>query len=113
MIYSSRDILAMRSQLLAISAEQWLLLAVGLLVGGTVWVCFNRRIVGRLIGRLKERTVTGHAIAALEGVIGGTVFLVNAGLVYLATLIASFFLFSFAVAGLLVGAWITIPASFE
>lgn len=113
MIYSSRDILALRSQLLAIGPEQWLLLAAGLLAGGAVWAIFNRRIVLRVIRRLKKRTVTANAIAAVEGGIGGTVFLVNAGLVYLSTLIASFFLFSFAVAGLLVGAWIALPASFE
>ena len=113
MIYSSRDVLAMRSQLLSVTCEQWLLLAMGLVVGATVWVLFNRRILGRVLVRLKQRTFGANSLAAVEGFIGGTVFLFNAGLVYLATMIASFFLFSFAVAGLLVGAWITIPANFE
>ena len=113
MIYSSRHILEMRGRLLAISPEQWLLLAMGMIAGCAVWVLFNRRIVQRVLDRLKARTFTVNTIAAVEGLIGGTVFLVNAGLVYLATMITSFFLFSFAVVGLLVGAWITIPASFE
>ncbi len=113
MIFSSRHILEMRGRFLAITPEQWLLLAMGVIAGCTVWVIFNRRIVHRIIGRLKQRTFKANAIAAVEGLIGGTVFLVNAGLVYLATLMTSFFLFSFAVVGLLVGAWITIPASFE
>jgi hypothetical protein len=65
------------------------------------------------VGNLKQRTIKANAIAAVESAIGGTVFLTNAFLVYLSTLVASFFLFAFAVAGLLVGAWITIPASFE
>lgn len=113
MIYSSRHILEIRGRLLAITPDQWLLLAMGMIAGFIVWVLFNRRIVNRIIVRLKRRTFRANAIAAVEGLIGGTVFLVNAGLVYLATLVTSFFLFSFAVVGLLVGAWITIPASFE
>ena len=113
MIFSSRHILEMRGRLLAITSDQWLLLAMGMIAGCVVWVLFNLRIVHRIIGRLKERTFRANAIAAVEGLIGGAVFLVNAGLVYLATLLTSFFLFSFAVVGLLVGAWITIPASFE
>jgi hypothetical protein len=113
MIYSSRNILELRSHLLAISSEQWLLMAMGLIVGCVVWMRFNRRIVQKVTNRLRERTFTANAIAAVEGVIGVTVFLVNASLVYLATLLANFFLFSFAVTGVLVGAWITIPASFE
>lgn len=113
MIYSSRHILEMRSHLLAITSEQWLLMALGLIVGSIVWVLFNRRIVQKVTDRLRDRTFTANAIAAVEGVIGGTVFLANASLVYLATLLANFFLFSFAVAGVLVGAWISIPASFE
>lgn len=113
MIYSSRHILEMRGRILAITSDQWLLLAMGMIAGWAVWVLFNRRIVHRIIGRLKERTLKANAIAAVEGLLGGTVFLINAGIVYLASLINSFFLFSFAVVGLLVGAWITIPASFE
>lgn len=113
MLYSSRHILDLRSRLLAISPEQWLLLAVGMVTGFAVWILFNRRIVHRILNRLKATTLKANAITAVEGLIGGTVFLVNAGLVYVATLIANFFLFSFAVVGLLVGAWITIPASFE
>ena len=113
MIYSSRHILEMRGRFLAITPDQWLLLVMGMIAGCVVWVLFNRRIVHRIIGRLKKKTFKANAIAAVEGLIGGTVFLFNAGLVYLATLLTSFFLFSFAVVGLLVGAWITIPASFE
>jgi hypothetical protein len=113
MIYSSRHILEMRGQLLAITPEQWLLMVMGMITGCAVWVLVNRRIVRRIIVRLRKRTFKANAIAAVEGLIGGTIFLANAGLVYLATLITSFFLFSFAVVGLLVGAWITIPASFE
>ena len=113
MIFSSRHILEMRGRLLAISPEQWLLLAMGMISGCAVCVLFNRRIVQHILDRLKARTFTVNTIAAVEGFIGATVFLVNAGLVYLATLITNFFLFSFAVVGLFVGAWITIPASFE
>ena len=54
-----------------------------------------------------------NAIALVEGAIGSVVFAANACLVYVATLIASFFLFAFAVVGTLVGVWIAIPASFE
>lgn len=97
-----------RSRLLSINVER-LLLAIGLIVGIAVWALFNQRIVGCL----KQRTFRANTIAAVEGLIGTAVFLVNAGLVYLATMVANFFLFSFAVLGLLVGAWITIPASFE
>jgi hypothetical protein len=113
MIYSSRHIMEMRNRLLAIAPEQWLMLALGLLAGGLVWVCLNRRIVGRFLRRIGERTLKANTIAAVEGMIGGAVFLFNAVLVYLATIVASFFLFAFAVGGLLVGAWITLPASFE
>ena len=113
MIYSSRHILEMRKHFLSITQEQWVLLAMGLIAGCAVWVLFNKHIVHRVVGNLKQRTLKANAIAAVEGAIGGTVFLTNAFLVYLSTLVASFFLFAFAVAGLLVGAWITIPASFE
>ena len=113
MIYSTRHLLDLRAKLLSISVEQWLMLAVGLLVGGAVWVFFNRRIVRRTLRRQHHKPIHAHAVAALEGIIGGGVFLFNTGLVYLSTLIASFFLFAFSVAGLLVGAWITIPASFD
>lgn len=113
MIYSSRHILEMRGRFLAITWEQWLLLAMGIIAGCTVWILFNRRVVHRIISRLKAKTFKVNAIAVVEGLIGGAVLLINAGLVYLATLVTSFFLFSFAVVGLLVGAWITIPASFE
>ena len=113
MIYSSLDILAIRSRLLAITFEQWLLLAIGSIAGGLVWVLFNRRVVRRVICSLKSRAIRDNAIAVVEGAIGGVVFLANAGLVYVATLIASFFLFAFAVMGTLMGAWIAIPASFE
>lgn len=85
----------------------------GLIVGCIVWAFFNRKIVHRFVARLKERTFRANTIAAVEGLIGGAVFLANVCLVYVATLISSFFLFSFAVVGLLVGAWITMPPSFE
>ena len=113
MICSSRHILDMRSRLLSVSMEQWLLLCMGLITGCLVWLIINRRIVHRIIGRLKDRSFKVNAIAFVEGLLGGTIFLINAALVYLATLITNFFLFSFAVVGMLVGAWITIPASFE
>ena len=113
MIFSSRHSLQMRQHLLSITSEQWLLLVMGMIVGCTVWALFNRKIVRRLVGSLQERTFRANTIAAVEGLLGGAVFLANASLVYLATLISNFFLFSFAVVGLLVGAWITIPASFE
>jgi len=112
-IYSSRHILHMRQQLLSITPEQWLLLSMGLIVGCVVWVFFNRKIVHRFAACLKGRTFRVNTIAAVEGLIGGAVFLANGYLVYVATLISSFFLFSFAVVGLLVGAWITMPPSFE
>ena len=113
MLVSTRPLLNMRAAFLSVSTEQWLLLALGLLLGGAAWVFISRRLVGRAIRRLNERSIGSHANAVLEGFIGGVIFLVNAGLVYLATLMASFFLFAFSVAGLLVGAWITIPASFD
>ncbi len=113
MIFSSRHILDMRTRLLAITPEQWLFLVIGLVAGGCVWLLFNRRIVQRIVTRLKARSVKDNFIALVEGTIGGIVFIANAALVYVATLIASFFLFAFAVVGTLVGAWIAIPASFE
>jgi hypothetical protein len=113
MIYSTRHLQDMRAAFLSITAHQWILLAAGLIVGGTLWVLFNRRILGRVLGRLRQQPLPANAIAAVEGLMGGTVFLVNAVLVYLSTILASVFLFAFAVGGLLVGAWITIPASFE
>ena len=113
MLYSTRHLEEMRSQFLSISLEQWTLLAIGLLVGGAVWALVNRRIVRRMVDALREKTFNANLIAAVEGVIGGMVFMINAGLVFVATTIASFFLFAFAIPGLLIGAWITIPASFE
>jgi len=113
MLFSSRHILEMRGRLLSITPEQWLLLVLGLVTGACVWLLFNRRIVHRIVARLKDRSITDNAIALVEGTIGGIVFAANACLVYIATLIASFFLFAFAVVGTLVGAWIAIPASFE
>lgn len=113
MIYSSRHILEMRQHFLSITSEQWVLLVLGLILGLSVWVLLNKRIVHRVVGHLKQRSLKANAIAVVEGAIGSTIFLTNALLVYLSTLVASFFLFAFAVAGLLVGAWITIPASFE
>ncbi|MBC2712969.1 MAG: hypothetical protein HGJ94_18835 [Desulfosarcina sp.] len=113
MIYSSRHVLEIRSQFLSITPEQWLLLTMGVIVGCAVWKLFIRRIVHRVVGRLNEKAIKVNTIALVEGVIGGTVFLANACLIYLSTAVANFFLFSFALTGLLVGAWITIPASFE
>lgn len=113
MLFSSRHILEMRGRLLSITPEQWLLLALGLVAGTCVWLLFNRRIVHRVVTWLKDRSLTDNVIALVEGAIGGVVFATNACLVYLATLIASFFLFAFAFVGTLVGAWIAIPASFE
>lgn len=113
MIYSSRNILDMRARLLAITPEQWLLLLLGVAAGGCVWLLFNRRIVHRIVVKLRARSMTENVIALVEGSIGGIVFVANAALVYVATLIASFFLFAFAIVGTVVGAWIAIPASFE
>ena len=113
MLFSSRHILDMRAQFLAIAPEQWLLLALGVVAGGCVWLLFNRRIVHRIVVKLKARSMTENVIALVEGCIGGIVFVTNAALVYVATLIASFFLFAFAIVGTLVGVWIAIPASFE
>jgi hypothetical protein len=113
MIFSSRNILDMRARLLAITPDQWLLLVLGVAAGGCVWLLFNRRIVHRIIARLKARSMTDNVIALVEGAIGGLVFVANAALVYVATLMASFFLFAFACVGTVVGAWIAIPASFE
>jgi len=113
MIYSSRDILEMQSRLMAITSDQWLLLAIGLITGIAVWALFNRGIVHRIAKALTMRSVTANTIALVEGVIGGIVFLANAGIVYVATLMASFFLFAFGCVGTLMGAWMTIPASFE
>jgi hypothetical protein len=103
----------MRGQFLSITAEQWVLLILGLVAGGFLWILFNRRVVYRLLCHLNSRSYHINVVAAVESVIGGIVFLLNAGLVYLSTIVASFFLFAFSIAGLLVGAWITMPASFE
>ena len=74
---------------------------------------FNRRIVYRIVNHLRARSTTDNTVCLVESTLGGIVFAANAGLVYLATLVASFFLFAFALAGVLVGAWITIPADLE
>ena len=113
MIYSSRDILELRNRFLAINTEQWVLLTLGLVVGAAVWLFVNQRVVRCIVLSLKDRLVKDNGIAVVEGMIGAMVFVVNAGLVYLATLITSFFLFAFAGVGALMGAWIAIPASFE
>ena len=113
MLFSSRHILEMRGRLLSITPEQWFFLTVGLIAGACIWLWFNRRIVLRIVARLKDRSITDNVIALVEGCLGGVVFVANAGLVYVATLLANFFLFAFAAVGVLVGAWIAIPASFE
>ncbi len=113
MIFSSRHLGDMRGRLLAITPEQWLFLMLGLLAGACVWLMFNRRVVYRVVATLKDRSITDNVIALVEGAIGGLIFVINAGLVYAATLIASFFLFAFAAVGTLVGAWIAIPADIE
>ena len=113
MLFSSSHIMDMRGRLLAVEPQQWLMLALGLVAGTCVWLLFNRRIVLRIVTRMKDRSLKDNAIALVEGAIGGVVLTANVCLVYVSTLIASFFLFAFAVVGTLVGAWIAIPASFE
>ena len=73
MLFSSRHLLEIRGRLVAITLEQWLLLAMGMIARCVVWVLFNRRIFHRITGRLKK-TFKANAIAAVAGIIGGTVF---------------------------------------
>ena len=48
--------------------------------------------------------------ALCESAMGFVILLLNGGLLYLATLLPNYFLFAFAITGLLVGTWITMPA---
>jgi hypothetical protein len=91
MIYSSRNILEIRSRLQAITPEQWLFLALGLVTGACIWLLVNRRIIHRVVAGLRNRPMKNNAIALIEGCLGAIVFVTNAFLVYVSTLIASFF----------------------
>ena len=110
MFFSSRHIQEMRESLLAISTTEWLFLACGLILGAALWLVINRKVVRRAVFRLREKGTKPNPTAFCESAMGFTILALNGGLLYLATLLPSYFLFSFAVTGLLIGGWIAMPA---
>jgi len=100
----------MRDSLLAISSGEWLFLAGGLILGTCLWLVINRNVVRRVIALLKARGTPANPMAFYESVMGFAILAFNCGLLYIATLIPSYFLFSFALTGLLVGGWVALPA---
>ena len=100
----------MRDSLLAISSGKWLFLLVGLILGACLWLGVNRRVIRRAITLLKARGTRPNPTAFCESAMGFAILALNSGLLYLATQIPSYFLFSFALAGLLVGGWVALPA---
>jgi len=109
MIFTS-DLMRLRESLLTVTTVEWLLLALGLILGVILWGMFKRKVVRKLVRRLADRGVRENRIALVEGAIGLSIMASNTALIYLCELCWNFFLFSFAVAGLLIGAWILIPA---
>lgn len=110
MFFSSRHIQEMRASLLAISTTEWLFLICGLILGGALWLAINRKIVRKAVSRLREKGTKSNPTAFCESAMGFAILTLNGGILYLATQLPSFFLFSFAVAGLLIGGWVAMPA---
>lgn len=110
MFFSSRHIQDMRDSLLSISTPEWLFLACGLILGIGLWLVINHKIVRRAVYLLKEKGTKPSPTAICESAMGTAILVLNIGLLYLATTLPSYFLFSFAVTGLLIGGWIALPA---
>jgi hypothetical protein len=110
MFFSSRHIQEMRDSLLAISSTEWFFLVFGLILGAGLWLLINRRIVRRVITILKEKGARSNPVTFCESTMGFAILVLNGTLLYLATQLPSYFLFSFAVTGLFIGGWITMPA---
>jgi len=110
MFFSSRHIQKMRDSLLSISTPEWLYLAGGLMLGVALWLAINRKIVHKAVAGLRAKGIKPNPTAFCESAMGFAIFTLNGGILYLATQLPSFFLFSFAVAGLLIGGWIAMPA---
>jgi|GEM_PF-841773 len=110
MFFSSRHIQEMRDSLLAISTPEWLFLACGLILGAGLWLAINRKIVRGAVSLLREKGIKPNPITFYESAMGAAILVLNSGLLYLATTLPSYFLFSFAVAGLLIGGWVAMPA---
>ena len=100
----------MRDSLLAISSGEWLFLAVGLVLGGCLWLVITRKVVSRVVTALKARGAGTNPASLCESALGVAILVLNGGLLYLATLIPSYFLFAFALTGILLGGWVTFPA---
>ena len=100
----------MRNSLLAISSGEWLLLAGGLILGTCLWLFINRKIIHPVILSLEERGARPNPIAFCESAMGFVMLIVNGGLLYLATQLPDYFLFSFSLAGILLGGWVALPA---
>lgn len=110
MFFSSQHIQEMRDSLLAISSGEWFFLACGLILGACLWLLINRKVVHKVVAALQTHGSKPGSTALCESTMGFAILLINGGLLYLATLLPSFFLFSFALTGLLIGTWITMPA---
>jgi len=110
MFFSSRHIQEMRDSLLAITATEWLFLACGLILGAGLWLVINRKIIRKAVSLLKDKGTRPNPTAFCESAMGAAILVLNIGLLYLATTLPSYFLFSFAVTGLLIGGWIAMPA---
>ncbi len=100
----------MRDSLLAISSGEWAILACGLILGARLWLLVNHNVVRKAAAVLKAKGARPNPIAFYESAMGFAILFLNGGLLYLESLLSSYFLFSFAVTGLLVGGWITLPA---
>ena len=110
---STRELIRMRESLLQITAGEWLWLGLGLVLGGTAWIVFNRKVVRRWGDRLKYAGLGENPRALAEGTVGLAVMALNFALLYFGDPALNFFLLGFALTGLLVGAWILIPGNFE
>ncbi len=110
MFFSSRHIQEMRDSLMAISSGEWARLACGLILGIVLWLLINHKVVHRAVGALRTKGIRPNPTTLCESAMGLAILFINGGLLYLATLLPSYFLFSFSLTGLLIGTWITTPA---
>ena len=110
MLFRTSDLTRMREVWLNITPGDWLLVGVGFFMGIVVWYMFNRKVVRNLVQAFKSTGMSDNRIGLIKGVIGLLVMVPNVALIYLCELSWNFFLFAFALSGLLAGAWVLFPA---